>query len=130
MKLGDVREVYYGSSGTLSALTRQLSFAGIAIIWIFRTSDELGKGMIADQLLGSLMLFVIALSLDILQYMYSSAAWGIFNRHKERLGTEEDDIFTAPPWINWPTNFAFWAKSIATISGYCVLFSFLVSKFS
>lgn len=37
MKLQDVRSTYYELSGKTSDLVRQLGFAGIALIWLFRT---------------------------------------------------------------------------------------------
>ncbi len=36
MKLSDYRETYYEFSGKLSDVSRQLSFAGIALIWLFK----------------------------------------------------------------------------------------------
>ena len=47
MKLRNYRQTYYDYSGKASDIARQLSFAGIAIIWIFKiqkdTSIELPK---------------------------------------------------------------------------------------
>jgi hypothetical protein len=40
MKLQKARDTYYEYSGKLSDITRQLSFAGIAIVWIFRAGDK------------------------------------------------------------------------------------------
>ena len=41
MKLSDYRETYYEFSGKASDVTRQLAFAGIAIVWIFKIEEYL-----------------------------------------------------------------------------------------
>jgi hypothetical protein len=38
MTLGEIKESFYAISGQVSDLTRKLALAGIAIIWIFKTT--------------------------------------------------------------------------------------------
>ena len=63
------------------------------------------------------VLVVISLALDFLQYVYASAAWGIFHRFKEKKRDNKEargiaftDEFQAPDQINWPTLIFFWMK--------------------
>ncbi|ACH66340.1 hypothetical protein VFMJ11_1064 [Aliivibrio fischeri MJ11] len=124
MKLEDTRNNYYTHTGSLSAVCRQLAMAGIAVVWIF-VQKESGKISIPAELVSPLIFFIIGLALDLLQYMYSSAAWGIVNRVKE-IRLTEDDEFKVNPIINWPTNIFFWAKSISVIVGYFSLLKSLI----
>lgn len=119
MKLEDSRNNYYTNSGSLSAVCRQLAMAGIAVVWIF-VQKESGKVSIPAELISPLVFFICGLALDLLQYMYSSAAWGIVNRVME-IRLDEDDDFKVNRIINWPTNLFFWAKSISVIIGYFAL---------
>ena len=83
MTLKDAREAYYTYTGNVSELARQLSFAGIGVIWVFR-SKEAPSGFVWDpSLRWTATLFVAALALDLLQYVYASLAWGVFHRQKE-----------------------------------------------
>ena len=42
MKISKLREDYSKASAKVSELVRQLSFAGIAVIWILRTGEHAG----------------------------------------------------------------------------------------
>ncbi|ELV8595256.1 hypothetical protein [Vibrio fluvialis] len=119
MKLSDSREHYYTATGSLSTVARQLAFAGIAVIWIF-VQKQGTQYIIPQSLLWPLYLFVLGLAFDLLQYVYASAAWGIFSRSKE-LSVGPETKFKAPPYINWPTNVFFWLKSSALILAYGAL---------
>lgn len=123
MKLQDYRETYYFHSGKASDIARQLSFAGIALIWAFRTSNADGTANLGPDLYYAGMLFVIALGFDLLQYVVAASIWGSFSRIKEKQGTRSTETITAPPWFNWPGLFFFWAK-IGTV-GYAYVTMFL-----
>ncbi|MDH5911032.1 hypothetical protein L8R80_00405 [Vibrio splendidus] len=124
MKLEDSRNNYYTHTGSLSAVCRQLAMAGIAVVWIF-VQKESGKVSIPAELITPLIFFIVGLALDLLQYMYSSAAWGIVNRVMEMRFTEKDE-FKVNRIINWPTNVFFWAKSTSVIIGYFSLLQSLI----
>jgi hypothetical protein len=127
MKLKDTRENYYYFSQKTSEIVRQLGFAGIALIWIFRTGGD-GKQTIPSELIPPIGLIVIGLTFDLLQYIAGALSWGIYNRYKEKIGTNENREFLAPRQINWPTIFFFWAKTIAMVTAYIFLFIFLRGK--
>ena len=40
MKLSDYRETYYEFSGIASEVSRKLSFAGIALVWLFKIENS------------------------------------------------------------------------------------------
>ena len=66
MRLQDYRETFYEFTGKASDITRQLSFAGIAIIWIFK--KETGTALtVPHELLWPGVLIVLALFFDLLQ---------------------------------------------------------------
>ncbi len=58
------RESYYELSGKASDTARNLAFAGIAIIWIFRTGEGVAN-KIPQAIFWPLGLFAVALALDL-----------------------------------------------------------------
>lgn len=155
MKLKEAQDTYEARSTRLSEIVRQLNFAGIAVIWLFRSGDKTGGIPYTDALLWPLGVFLISAAFDLLQYAYASAAWGIFSRQQEkklnqrldemeRKGSQEegkrkrgkveredaeakvdDEIEEAPGPINWVSNSFFWGKAILTVLGYYFLISYI-----
>jgi len=105
MKLAYLRERYTYYSGEASGIVRQLAFAGIALVWLFKTEVD-KQWKIPAELLPATALIVLTLILDFLQYVVGSLVWAAYNRSKERAGTNEESEFLAPRPINWPTNFS------------------------
>lgn len=126
MKVADAKDNYYYQSGKASDIARQLCLAGIAVVWIFRT-DISGSPHVPAELMPVAAWLVVALALDFIQYVTASAIWGIYHRCSE-MTHNEDEEFTAPPIINWPALFFFWAKFLATIYAYVRLLEFLFAK--
>lgn len=127
MKLEDARENYYYYSQKTSEIVRQLGFAGIALIWVFKTEVE-GKIVVPPELLSTGKLIVIGLGFDLLHYVAGTLAWGVYNGIKERAGTKEGKEFLAPRSVNWPTLFFLWAKVIIISIAYIKLFNFLAQR--
>lgn len=128
MKLEEVRQTYYDFTAKTSEITRNLGFAGIALIWIFKTGTD-GSQTLPNSLLMPAILLVISLTLDLSQYIAGSLAWGIFNRIKEINKTSDKKDFDAPPYINWATLVFFWTKIIVMAAAYIYLIIFLRSRF-
>lgn len=124
MKLKDARELYYFYSGKTSDLVRQLGLAGIAVIWIFKYEVE-GVPKIPEALLPPLILIVLGLALDLLQYAVATSIWGIFQRRKELSGVSDDTDFLAPKQFNWPTISFFVLKAASIIAAYVYLLRYL-----
>ena len=127
MKLKDCLENYYYYSEKASDITRNLGFAGIAIIWLFKKNIE-NSLSIPSQLIPSAILIVIALSLDYLQYVVGTLLWGSYHRYKENKGTKQDDDFLASRYINWPALYLFWGKFICISISYVIIICFLMSQ--
>jgi hypothetical protein len=128
MKLSDYKTVYEEASAQVSDITRQMSLAGIAIIWIFRQADQSDK-IICQELIPPLIFFALTLIFDLLQYIYKTIAWYVFFRTNEKKNkTNTDPSLLAKPIINRPTWACFWIKIISLITGYVFLFIFLFNK--
>jgi hypothetical protein len=117
MKVEDARTAYYEASKQTSDLVRQLGFAAIAIIWLFRSVSG-DKQSIPQELLVPTALVVSALALDLLQYTVKTISWGIFSWQKERRGVSVSEDFLAPRPINWFPLVAFVLKVLAVIAAY------------
>lgn len=128
MKLKDVRENYYYFSQKTSDIVRQLGFAGIALVWVFKTDIGGGRQVIPPELLPATRYIVIGLALDLLHYVAGTLVWAIYNGLKERAGTKEETEFLAPRPINWPSIVFFWAKTIVMIYAYVLLILFLANR--
>ena len=129
MQLSDARSAYEGLSGKASDIVRQLSLAGIAIIWLFRAGSD--KAPVIDQSLLRAALFIfLALFFDLLQYLIGTAIWFLYFRYKEKHGASEKDEFLAPEKLTWPTWILFYLKSSMMLVAYgaCII-PFLVKKF-
>lgn len=124
MKLKDAREHYYFHSGKTSDIVRQLALAGIAVVWLFKY-NVLGVPKVPAQLWVPLVLIVIGLALDLLQYAVATAIWGVFQRRKERAGVAEDVEFKAPGQLNWPAITFFWLKVVSIATAYYLLLQYL-----
>ncbi len=124
MNLKDCRQAYYDYSAKASAVARNLGFAGIAIVWIFR----IGEGphcKIPPELLPATLLFAITLGLDLLHYVSGTVMWGAYHRAKERSGLSEEVDFSAPAWLNWPMIGAFVLKVMAVGTAYVFLIRYV-----
>jgi hypothetical protein len=125
VKREDVRNFYYEATATLSEVTRQLALAGIATIWLIRTGETGGVLVYSPSLRFPLIGYVLALGCDLFQYAYKAAAWGIYNRIKERKNVPADCEFKAPALINWPAIAFFWVKVLLTVTAYVWLLSII-----
>ena len=130
MKLGDTRAAYEALSGKASDIVRQLSLAGVGLIWLFKT--ETGSPAILDiHLLRAALFIFLALFFDFLQYLYGTTIWFIYFRYKEKQGTTEEMEFQAPASLNWMTWTLFYLKATLVLIAYVVyIVPFLASKFA
>jgi hypothetical protein len=127
VKLDECRKAYDTYSSTASSICRQLGFAGIAIIWLFKT-DQAGKYVVPSELTFPGFLLIAALTADFLHYIVCSSMWSGFGRWKELRGATPTDEFFAPRWINWPGNFFFWTKLALMLAAYLLMLSFLFGR--
>lgn len=121
MKLEDARNHYYEHCGKLSDVNRQLSFAGIAVVWLFADNDDISPYQLDEKFWEPLLCFVLALAFDLLQYLVLTLFWGYFHRYKEIKGIKESANFRAPFWINWPGIACLLLKIFFGVAGYAFL---------
>ncbi|UVO16793.1 hypothetical protein [Stutzerimonas stutzeri] len=123
MKLSDYKNTYYELSGSASNVARQIAFAGIALIWIFKKDSSTGLSL-PNELLWPTMLLISGLTADLLQYISASVVWGVFHRVKEIKGHKSDDQLDAPLVLNWPALFFFWIKLFLITGGNIAIISY------
>lgn len=127
MNLSDYLTSYYELSSKASDVARQLSFAGIALIWIFHPIGA-DPVTLPHPLLLPAGCFVLGLAFDLLQYFTGSLIWGAFHRYWEkRLGAGSTQSLTAPPYLNWPNLFFFWSKLALVLASYALLLDYILS---
>lgn len=126
MNLASIHQTYYDYSGKASDIARQLCFAGIALIWIFKR-DQGAPLDVPKLLLIPAGLFVLALALDILQYILASVIWSFYARCLEGRGTPEDQDIDVPMWFNWPTLICFWFKIVFVLLAYFIILQYISS---
>lgn len=113
MKLSVARDAYYTHSAKASDVARSLAFAGIAVVWLFRTGEGVASRL-DGKFLPAVLFLVFALAMDLLQYVSQTFVWGLYHRVKERkLGNLSDDPEVEPPGaLNWAALVFFWGKLI------------------
>jgi hypothetical protein len=118
MTLDAARNEYYSHSGSASAAARQLAFAGIAVVWILATNEDVVVVQ-PESLRLPLLAFVATLAFDLVHYYWQASFWGIFHRMKEKKG--ELEFEGAPSWGNW-IGLGCWVLKGATVAiGYYLL---------
>lgn len=128
MKLCEIREAYEELSGLLSKFNRQLAFAGIGIVWLFRATDKTGSTSIEPQMLTPVLCFVISFGFDLLQYFWQSLSWYIYYWWKRYKDIKEDTEMNEPEWPNVIAWIMFIVKVVALIVAYVLLGMFLYCK--
>ncbi len=103
MKLSDYRETYYEFSGIASEVSRKLSFAGIALVWLFKI-ENFPIPKVPNELIFPTGLLALSLSLDLMQYIAASVIWGIFQWYQEKKlsNISENPELSAPPILKLP----------------------------
>lgn len=118
----DVREY----TGKLSEVTRQAAYAGLALIWIFKTGTETTYHLDRSLILAGALL-ALALACDVAQYAVAVLFRWRHARAEERVrGVDYDrDDLTLPVNINRGP-YAFFALKVALVAaGYAILIYYL-----
>ncbi len=126
VKISDIWDNCRSFTEAASDAARQLSFAGIAVVWLFK-SDAGGALHLDVKLIFAATCFVVALAFDLMQYAIGYVTYYILGRWREWRYPDSYDA-KYPSWINWPIDTLFRLKLVAVISGYVVLFGYLVSR--
>lgn len=124
MKLSEIRVAYEELSGKLSEINRQLCFAGFAVIWIFNKSEN--DISVPIELYYPAFFFILSLSADILQYIFSSIIWYCYYILKRKKEEEDSTIeINEPEYLNIPAWLFFFLKIVFLVIGYFLLGKFL-----
>ena len=126
MKLADLREAYKDYSRRAGDIVRQLAFAGIAVVWLFRVEDS-GQPHLDPDFVGVAFLLVLTLTFDLFQYAFGTLILGSIARWKENR-VEEDATFKIPRQANWPALSCLWLKIITGMVAYCWLLVLLFRR--
>jgi hypothetical protein len=125
MKLQDYRNDFYTYSGKASDLNRQLAFAAIALIWLFK-KDVGGQPTIPAALIFPTILVVTSLVFDMLQYCVASIIWRCFYLSMEQKVSENKNLKHSV-WLERPIWILFVLKVVAVLIAYIGIGRFLVS---
>lgn len=127
MRLADINESLYESTSKLGATTRNLSLAGIGIVWVFKVEKN-GSSYLPRDLVLPALFFVISVALDFFQYAYNAIAYSIVARlNREKDGDTE---ILLPSKIMLPTYSMFYGKILAAVVGYVLLLNLIVTRFT
>lgn len=127
--LKEVRADYYYFSGKLSDIVRQLSFAGIGVVWILRVGKDVSDLKFNAQMVGALSAFCLALTCDLLQYVWSAGLWGFYSRYHEKRGALPEQKLYPSKYLNWPSIGFFWVKVLLCVAGMWTLLHYLGKQF-
>jgi hypothetical protein len=118
----DVREY----TGKLSEVTRQAAYAGLALIWIFKTGTETTYHLDRSLILAGALL-ALALACDVAQYAVAVLFRRRHAQEEERLrGVDyEGDDLTLPAGINRGPYTMFAIKVGLVAAGYAILIYYL-----
>ena len=125
--LSIVQERYEFYTGKASDINRSLALAGIAVIWIFKSSSE-GITSIPNTLITPLIFLIISLGVDLIQYIIGGLIWWIYFLYKEQQKKKGKDIgkeLDAPSAFPITLWILFIAKITSTIVAYTYLLRFL-----
>lgn len=113
-----------------SELVRISSIAGIAVVWIFRTTERGTEG-IPQELYVPLLLFVLTLLFDLMHYTIAGSIWMyLYNKKESELKisrAEESRKFVRghnKKWL-WPHTSMYYGKMLSLSVGYFYLVIYL-----
>jgi len=121
MNLSDARDSFYSNTGTVSELIRKISYSGLAIVWIMRTSSASNEDL-TKWWVWILIGYVLALTFDLLQYFILGVIWQSYNDKKHGEGLSLDDEITPPKRINRIGFVFYYLKfSLVALTTICLL---------
>ena len=127
MKLQEYRDTFYVFSGRASDLNRQLGFAAIAIIWLFKKSAG-DQPAIPVELFIPGTLVVSSLALDMAHYCVAAFIWRRFYVGKEKDNVSEVADIDHSDWLELPIWLCFLLKISCIIAAYILILIFLANN--
>jgi len=126
MRIEQIRADLDVFSGRLSEITRQISLAGIGVIWIFKLDTNTGGITYTGNLSYPLLAFVLALLLDLLQYLRSYVVWDKLATLMDKNNEVERDV---DPKINCLSTLLFYGKILSAAIGCAIVIFNIISQF-
>ena len=131
MKLSEYLDVYYKFSEKTSDLARNAAFAGIALVWVFKTDGQ-DVAAVPQQLILPTAMFALALCCDLLQYTIATCIWGVFHWLHERTlsSPSEDPDLDHSPWLPRGIMLFFVLKLLCVAAAYWFVGQFVIEQLS
>lgn len=129
---------FYFFTGEASKINRSIALAGIAVIWLFKTSENATSILprLPKELYLPLLILILSLVLDLLQYVVGSLFWGIFYRvnlfrwKKSKIDSQKVKDLESPNILSYTITSIFYLKIVAMILAYIFLLLFIKDKIS
>lgn len=134
MKLSEFRKRSNEYTAKASEITRQLSLAGIAIIWLFKNENtgsvETTTHLLDKYLLWPLFFLSVSLLLDLVQYLIGGIIWiNFFRKEEDKLqNTSDDPDIKAPKKYNKPIYVVYYTKIVMMVLAYIFIICYLTDK--
>ena len=126
MRLKDILKDVHEYSGKASDITRQLAFAGMAGIWIFKPPvPDGGQISIPTSLVIAGTMFISSLAIDLSQYVLAVILWKGFHRKKELSGLGSEEEVKLPAGYSSMLYRFFYLKIFASIAGFAFLLYYM-----
>lgn len=125
-------DCYY--SQVTSELVRNLGYAGLAIVWIFKKDlpDDAGI-QIPRPLIWASLGIITTLALDCIQYFYASCLWGRAHDKHEAICKQQGDNrdkyeFENPKWMVDLIDWIWLVKLIPIPLAYSFIFYYIICE--
>lgn len=142
-KFTELRKRNTDATAKTGDTTRQLAFAGLALIWLFKEQTETNGITLEKNLVIAGFVLVVSLAFDLMQSAGTALLYFLTLSHAEALkkskdaeaskkskDSEDDDIEYSYSqfWIN-VLYILWWFKIFLVAAAYFILLSFLANKF-
>ena len=126
MTLDEIWKQYETYSKAASDSARQLSLAGIAVVWLFKVESGQTVHLEWSTLVAGAC-FVASLGCDLLQLISGTLVYFFLGKYREgRPLNDRDGDY--PDCILWPIDLFFFAKFGLVIWGYIELLKFILGR--
>lgn len=134
-KLQTYRDFHFDATAKVSENTRTLALSAIAIVWVYKTTNQSGSFSLPEELITPLLLVFGALAADFVQYLYRSIAWHILFRLEEiklskGLINEDTELEGVEPWIHYVPYILFYGKTLLVGFAYYYLLAYFLNATS
>lgn len=124
--LADVWTYYTDYHKSVNEISRQIAYAGIALIWVFRVTGP-GQVHIPKLLFISGFFLILCLFFDYLQYIVGAITYQIYGTYKEKRVSAAEK-FLQPEALLRPMDILFFLKIFAALTGYVFALKYLLDN--